>query len=38
MTPDQLVTADDWSDLAAQRGLPEIDHDRISGDREPTTE
>lgn len=29
MTPDQLVGADDWSDLAAQRGLPQIDHDRM---------
>lgn len=28
-TPDQLVTNDDWSDLAQFRDLPEIDFDRL---------
>lgn len=29
MTPDRLVTADDWSDLTAQRASPEIDFSQL---------
>ena len=28
-SPDQMVVADDWSDLARFRPMPEIDHDRL---------
>ncbi|MEZ5924633.1 MAG: Xaa-Pro peptidase family protein [Hyphomicrobiaceae bacterium] len=28
-SPDQMVFADDWSDLARFRPMPEIDHDRL---------
>lgn len=30
MTPDQLVNEDDWSDLAAQRGLPDVNFDALN--------
>jgi len=29
LSPDQLVVADDWSDLSRHREMPDIDHDRL---------